>query len=225
MSIEGLGESLVDQLVTSGLVNDYAGLYSLTVDQLAGLERMGRKSAGNLVAEIDKSRSAELWRLLHGIGIRHVGEGGARALARAFPAMASLRNATVGELQRVPDVGEVVAKAVRAFLDEPTNGRLLDRLAAAGVRMVDDVPEGTGLARQPLAGHSYVLTGTLATLTREAATEALERLGAKVTGSVSRKTTGVIAGADPGSKLEKARTLGVPILEEAQLLALIMEQA
>jgi DNA ligase (NAD+) len=223
MNIEGLGESLVDQLVTSGLVHDYADLYALTIDQLAALERMGKKSAANLVAEIDRSRASELWRLLHGIGIRHVGEGGARAIARAFPALAVLRDASVGELQAVPDVGEVVAKSVRAFLDEPRNQQLLDRLAAAGVRTEDDVAADQRPARQPLAGQTFVLTGTLEHLTREAATEQIERLGGKVSGSVSKKTTWVVAGRDAGSKLDKARALGVAELDEAGFAALIMK--
>jgi DNA ligase (NAD+) len=223
MNIEGLGESLVDQLVTSGLVHDYADLYALTIDQLAALERMGKKSAANLVAEIDRSRASELWRLLHGIGIRHVGEGGARAIVRAFPALAVLRDASVGELQAVPDVGEVVAKSVRAFLDEPRNQQLLDRLAAAGVRTEDDVAADQRPARQPLAGQTFVLTGTLEHLTREAATEQIERLGGKVSGSVSKKTTWVVVGHEAGSKLDKARALGVAELDEAGFTALIMK--
>lgn len=222
MNIEGLGESLVDQVVTAGLVHDYADLYALTVDQLAALERMGKKSAANLVAEIDRSRSNDLWRLLHGIGIRHVGEGGARALARAFPVLAVLRQAGEAEIQAVPDVGEVVARSVRTFLDEPRNQTLLDRLAAAGVRMEDDVREGERPARQILAGQTFVLTGTLEGYTREAATAAIERLGGKVSGSVSKRTTGVVAGAEAGSKLAKAEALGVPVLDEAAFTALIM---
>jgi DNA ligase (NAD+) len=223
MNIEGLGESLVDQLVTSGLVHDYADLYALTIDQLAELERMGKKSAANLVAEIDRSRANELWRLLHGIGIRHVGEGGARAIARAFPSLLVLRDASVGELQAVPDVGEVVAKSVRAFLDEPRNRQLLDRLAAAGVRTEDDISADQRPARQPLAGQTFVLTGTLEHLTREAAAEQIERLGGKIGSAVSKKTTWVVVGHDAGSKLEKARALGIPQLDEAGFAALIMK--
>ncbi len=223
MNIEGLGESLVEQLVTSGLVHDYADLYALTPDALAALERMGKKSAANLVAEIDRSRSNELWRLLHGIGIRHVGEGGARALARAFPVLAGLRQASIAELQAVPDVGEVVARSVRSFLDEPQNQALLDRLAAAGVRTEDDIREADRPARQVLAGQTFVLTGTLEAFTREAATAAIERLGGKVSGSVSKKTAFVVAGAEAGSKLEKARALGVPVLDEPAFAALIMK--
>lgn len=223
MNIEGLGESLVDQLAASGLVRDYADLYALTIDQLAALERMGKKSAANLVAEIARSRSNELWRLLHGIGIRHVGEGGARALARAFPVLAVLRQASDGELQAVPDVGEVVARSVRSFLDEPRNQALLDRLAEAGVREEDDIRVEDRPTRQVLAGQTFVLTGSLEGYTREAATAAIERLGGKVSGSVSKKTTWVVAGAEAGSKLEKARALGVTVLDEAAFTALIMK--
>ena len=222
MNIEGLGESLVDQLVTTGLVGDYADLYHLTVEQLAGLDRMGNKSAANLVAEIDKSRGAELWRLLHGIGIRHVGEGGARALARAFPTLERLRTASVAELELVPDVGSVVAGSVREFLDSPGNATLLDRLAAAGVRTADEEAEGGIPPRQTLAGQTFVITGSLETLSREAAAEAIERLGGKVAGSISKKTSWLVVGKDAGTKLEKARALGIAELDEQRFLALIM---
>ena len=223
MNIEGLGEALVDQLVTQGLVHDDADLYALTVEQLAALERMGKKSAANLVAEIDASRSAELWRLLHGLGIRHVGEGGARALAHGFRRMAALRAAPMEQIETVPDVGPIVARSVRSFLDEPRNADLIDWLARAGVRMEDERVPGASGGVLPLAGRTFVITGTLASMSREAAAEALERLGAKVTSSLSRKTSALIVGADPGSKLEKARALGVAELDEQQLLDLIMK--
>jgi DNA ligase (NAD+) len=220
MNIEGLGESLVDQLVTSGLVHTCADLYRLTADAVAGLERMGPVSAANLMAEIDKSRSAELWRVLHGLGIRHVGEGGARALARAFGSMTRLRAASLEALQAVADVGEVVAASVRSFLDEPTNAALIDALAAAGVRMEDE--DQGGLVHQPLAGQTFVLTGTLERFTREQASELITKLGGKVAGSVSRKTTYVVVGTEAGSKLDKARSLGIPLLDEAAFETLIM---
>jgi DNA ligase (NAD+) len=221
MNIEGLGESLVDQLVTKGLVHDYADLYGLSVETLTGLERMGPKSAANLVAELDASRHLDLWRLLHGIGIRHVGERGAQALATAFHSMARLRAATVEQIQSVPDVGAVVAASVRSFLDEPRNQALLDRLAAAGVRMEDEHVEGAETPK-PLAGQTFVITGTLEALTREAAEERIAALGGKVSGSVSRKTRWIVVGRDPGSKIEKARALGVPELDEGAFLKLIM---
>jgi DNA ligase (NAD+) len=225
MNIEGLGEALADQLVTSGLVHDYADLYSLKVDALAALERMGTKSAANLVEEIDRSRRAPLWRLLHGIGIRHVGEGGAVALASAFGAIDAIRAAPVEALETVPDVGPVVARSVRSFFDEPLNAALMDRMAAAGVRMVDDEPAVPRKGPGPLAGQTFVITGTLEAMSRESATEALQALGAKVSSSVSKKTTGVIVGAEPGSKVDKAKAAGVPLLDEAAFLALIMKSS
>ncbi len=225
MNIEGLGESLVDQLVQTGLVRDYADLYALTADRLSELERMGPKSAANLVAEIDRSRQAELWRLLHGVGIRHVGEGGARALASAFRSIRALRAATVDALETVPDVGPVVARSARAFFDEPRNQRLFDRLGEAGVRVEDEAAAGDAPAAPgPLAGRTYVITGTLDAMTREDAIAALETLGAKVAGSISRKTSGLIAGREAGSKLDKARAAGVPVLDEAAFLTLIMKR-
>jgi DNA ligase (NAD+) len=229
MNIEGLGESLVDQLVTEGLVRDYADLYALTAERLAALERMGKKSAANLVAEIDTSRQAELWRLLHGVGIRHVGEGGARALALAFRSMTAIRAATKEQLESVPDVGPVVALSVRTFLDEPRNSALLDWLAQAGVRMDVAAHGGTpgpgGPAMLPLTGQTFVITGTLSSMTREAAAEAIERLGGKVGKSVSRRTSALVVGADAGTKLDKARALGVRELEESQFLDLIMKSS
>jgi DNA ligase (NAD+) len=185
---------------------------------------MGKKSAANLVAEIDKSRQAELWRILHGVGIRHVGEGGSRALAKTFRSMAALQQASVEALATVPDVGDVVARSVRAFLDEPRNVALFDKLRRAGVRMVDDAPAEAPAGPGPLTGKTYVITGTLESMSREAATAELEALGAKVSGSISRKTSGLIVGTDAGTKLDKARAAGVPVLEEPAFLALIMKR-
>jgi DNA ligase (NAD+) len=224
MNIEGLGESLVDQLVTTGLVHDYADLYQLRADKLAALDRMGKKSAANLVAEIDKSRRAELWRLLHGIGIRHVGEGGARALADAFHSMTALRAASLGALEAVSDIGPVVARSVRMFLDAPPNADLLDRLADAGVRM-EDAPTASRRTSTSLQGQTFVLTGTLESMSREQAAERIADHGGKVAGSVSRNTTWLVAGKDAGSKLEKARALKVAVLDEAGFLALIMKSS
>jgi len=225
MNIEGLGESLVDQLVTKGMVHSYADLYVLTADQLAALDRMGKKSAANLVAEIDKSRGAELWRVIHGIGIRHVGEGGARALASAFLSMTLLREASVETLENVEDVGPVVAQAVRAFLDQPRNAEMIDLLAARGVRMEDAPAPAEEALEQTLAGKTFVITGTLERMSREDAESAIEKRGGKVTGSISRKTSWLVVGRDAGSKLEKARAVGVPELDEAAFLALIMKSS
>lgn len=221
MNIEGLGESLVDQLVTRGLVADYADLYALEAKTLAGLERMGQKSATNLVAEIDSSRTAELWRLLHGLGIRHVGEGGAQALAGGLGTLEALRAASVEALEAVPDVGPVVAQSVRAFLDEPANAALLDRLLERGLKPVSSgsAPERT----TEFEGQTFVITGTLTAMSRDDAAAAIQLRGGKVTSSISRKTSWIVVGADPGSKLEKARQAGVAELDEAAFLARIME--
>jgi len=222
MNIEGLGESLVDQLVEAGLVRTFADLYRLTTEQLATLERMGPKSAANVVAEVEKSKSAQVWRVLHALGIRHVGEGAARALARAFGGVSALRVASTEQIESVNEVGPVVARSVRAFLDEPANAAMLDDMAAMGVVMADahaDADHAPG----PWAGWTFVLTGTLTRYTREEAAATIERFGGKVAGSVSKKTRYVVAGAEAGSKLDKAKTLGVDVLDEAQFDALIME--
>lgn len=222
MNIEGLGEALVNQLIDAGLVRRFGDLYRLTTDQLASLERMGQKSAANVVAEIEKSRKAEVWRVLHALGIRHVGEGAARALARAFGSVAALRAATVERIQSVNEVGPVVARSVRAFFDEPANAAMLDDMAAQGVVMAD-ANAAADAAPGPWSGWTFVITGTLAGRTRDEATAVIERLGGKVAGSVSKKTRFVIAGSEAGSKLEKAKTLGIEVLDEAQFETLIMK--
>jgi DNA ligase (NAD+) len=221
MNIEGLGESLVARLIAEGLVSTYADLYKLKAERLADVERMGKKSAANLVEEIERSRKRELWRLIYGLGIRHVGERGAQALANAFGSIDAIAKASVEQLQAVSDVGPVVAAAARGYFDEPQNRRLLKNLAAAGLNM--EGPIISGEAPGPLAGKTFVLTGTLPSLSREEATEAIQARGGKVMKSVSKKTHYVVAGADPGSKLAKAETLGIAILDEAvfrQLLGL-----
>jgi len=222
MNIEGLGEALVDQLISANLVTSFADLYRLTAEQLAGLERMGQKSTANLIEEIDKSRRADVWRVLHGLGIRHVGEGAARALARTFGSVAVLRTATVEQLESVGDIGPTVAQSVKAFFATPGNADMIDAMAYFGVQMADAHADNTAMPK-PWAGWTFVLTGTLASRTREQAAESIERLGGKVSASVSKKTRYVVAGEDAGSKLEKARTLGVPVLSEAEFETLIMQ--
>ncbi|WP_291982216.1 NAD-dependent DNA ligase LigA [Luteitalea sp.] len=241
MNIDGLGEALVDKLVALELVRDFADLYHLTVETLADLKfeaqprtpkaaadaparvltprRFGEKSAGALVAQIDNSRRNELWRLIFGLGVRHVGERGAQALAEAFGTMDVMAGATVEQLQAVPDIGPVVAASVRRFFDARETQRLIARLAAAGVHMGTPVAEGRG--PRPLEGRSIVLTGTLSTMSRDEATERLTALGARVAGSVSKKTSLVIAGEDAGSKLIKARELGITVADEAALQRLL----
>jgi DNA ligase (NAD+) len=222
MNIEGLGESLVAQVINAGLVHDYADVYALTAEKLEQLERMGKKSAAKLMLQIERSRGNELWRLIFGLGIRHVGERASQVLARSFGSMDSLGAATVEQLQQTSEIGPVLAESVRSWFDEPRNRQLIDRLRDAGVNM--EVPLDQRIAAQTpgtLTGRTYVITGTLQSMSREDATAALERLGAKVTNSVSKKTTGVIVGAEPGSKAEKAQSLGIPTLDEAAFLELI----
>ena len=222
MNIEGLGEALVDQLVDRGLVADVADLYGLTAETLEGLERMGRKSAANLVAEIEGSTRRDFAHVLFGLGVRHVGEGAAGLLARHFGGLPGLLEAPLEAITAVVGVGPIVAESVRTYLDDPANRRLLERLAAAGVRMDADRPAPAGKVDQHLAGSTFVITGTMASMSRAAAARAIEARGGKVTGAVSKKTRGVVVGADPGSKLEKARSLGVEIIDEPAFLKLIM---
>lgn len=219
MNIEGLGESLVDQLVTVGLVKSFADLYTLTADQLAALERMGKKSAANLVEEIERSKQAGLSRLIFALGIRHVGERGAQALARAFGTIDRIRDAQLAALELVDDIGTVVAEAVHAFFAEDVNRQLIESLKAAGVDMTEAEPDGDG--NWPLAGKTYVITGTLESMTRDEAQARLEKLGAKVASAVSKKTTALIAGAEAGSKLAKAQKLEIDILNEQQFKDLL----
>ncbi len=217
MDIEGLGESLADQLVERGLVHDVADLYALTAELLAGLERMGEKSAANVVAALAAHKTPELWRLLTGLGILHVGEGAARKLAAHFGSLDALAAATEAEFAETPDIGPTIACSLREFFDNPGNRAVLDKLRAHGVAPRAEAPARGG----PLTGMTVVLTGTLTSLTRDAAKAALRQRGATVTDSVSRKTSLVIAGSDAGSKLEKARELGVKVLDEAGLNELL----
>jgi DNA ligase (NAD+) len=235
MNIEGLGESLVSQLIAGGLVSDYADIYALTPDVLASLtavstrhdgreiqRRFGSKNAAKVVAEIDRSRTNDLWRLIFGLGIRHVGERAAQVLARAFGSIDALLTASREAIQTTPEIGPVLAESVRTWLDEPRNRVLLERLRAAGVRMEASAQERAPSGAPPrLAGRTYVITGTLTSMTREQATAALERLGGRVSASVSGKTAAVIVGTDAGSKAEKARQLGIPMLDEDAFRALI----
>ena len=235
MNIEGLGESLVDQLIAQGLVHDFADVYALEAAQLEALvvapkaprsERAVPRKLGkvgrNVAEQIDRSRRNDLSRLVYALGIRHVGEKAAATVARHLRTMDAILDAPVEALQNVPDVGPVVAASIRAFADEPRNRALVAKLAAAGVNMASLQPPVEQIAPGPLAGKTIVLTGTLATMTREEATAAIERLGGKVSGSVSRKTAFVVAGEEAGSKLEKARTLGIEVLGEDEFRRLII---
>ena len=212
MNIEGLGESLIARLIAEGLLASYADVYRLTQERLEQIDRMGTKSAANLIDQIERSKGRDFWRLIFGLGIRHVGERGAQSLAGAFGKMEALLAASREQLQAVPDIGPVVAAAVRDYLDQPQNQALIKQLAAAGLRM--DAPLTSAGVPGPLSGKTFVLTGTLGSLSREAAAEAIQSKGGKVSGSVSKKTDYVVAGADPGSKLAKAEALGIRVLDE-----------
>ncbi|TVQ48439.1 MAG: NAD-dependent DNA ligase LigA [Gammaproteobacteria bacterium] len=219
MDIVGLGTKLIDQLVEADLVHTPADLFRLTVEQLQSLERMGQKSAENLLAALEKSRETTLQRFLFALGIREVGEATAAALATHFGTLEALQGADEGALQAVPDVGPVVAAHVCAFFAEQHNLQVIDELLACGVHW-PEVSKPASTEDSPLYGKTVVLTGTLSTLSREDATAALTALGAKVTSTVSTKTDFLIAGEKAGSKLAKAEALGVPVLDEQQFLEL-----
>jgi len=215
MDIRGLGYERVRQLLDQRLIANVADLYDLTVEQLVELERFGEQSAGQLVAAIAASKTRPLSLVLFALGVRHVGRTVAQVLARRFGTMESLAEATQEEIEAVPGVGPVIAEAVAEYFRSRTGRELIDRLARAGVTMSEPrTVSGEG----PLAGKSYVVTGTLPTLSRQQATDLIEQAGGRVTGSVSRKTDAVVAGSDPGSKLDKAKSLGVEILDEEELL-------
>ena len=222
MDIEDLGDKLVDQLVDAGLVQSLPDLYRLSLATLAPLERMAEKSAQNVLDSLARSKSTSLPRFLFGLGIRHVGEATAKDLARHFGSLDALMAASVDQMLQVRDVGPVVAHSLRTFFDQPHNCEVVEQLRACGVQWAEGPP--TPGANLPLAGKTYVLTGTLPTLSREQAKEMLEAAGAKVAGSVSKKTHGVIAGAEAGSKLEKALALGIPVMDEAGLMALVQSE-
>jgi DNA ligase (NAD+) len=219
MDIEGLGEKLVDQLVDEGIVEVLPDLYRLDLERLAGLDRMAEKSARNLLEALEKSKQTTLARFLYALGIRHVGESTGRELARHFGRLDGVLAAGAEQLQQVPDVGPVVAESIHTFFQQPHNREVVQALRDVGVHWPEGEPAPVALL--PLAGQTFVLTGTLPTLTRDEAKELLEAAGAKVAGSVSKKTHYVVAGAEAGSKLDKARALGVPVIDEAQLQALL----
>ncbi|MEQ5833567.1 NAD-dependent DNA ligase LigA [Marinobacter sp. NFXS9] len=221
LDIEGLGEKWIDILVERGMVKTVADLYSLTVDDLKTLDRMGEKSASNLVNAIAESKHPELWRFIYALGIREVGEATAKGLASHFGDLPPIMEADEEALQDVPDVGPVVAGHIRLFFEQPHNQEILEALKAAGVQWQTLEPSASP---KPLKGQTFVLTGTLSEMTREDAKERLEALGAKVSGSVSKKTSQVVFGEAAGSKLTKAESLGVPVMDEAAFMAFLKEQ-
>jgi DNA ligase (NAD+) len=220
MNIEGLGEAVVQQLLDHGLVRSVADLYSLTEEQLVGLDRFAEKSARTLLAEIEGSKRAGLARVLMGLGIRFVGERTAELLAQEFGSMDALMAATAEELERVEEVGPRISQAILEFFAQPANRALVKSLNRAGVKMTAEKKQRTA----QLAGLTFVLTGTLPTMSRDEAKQKIEAAGGKTAGSVSKKTSYVVAGEEAGSKLDKARELGVPVIDEAGLLALLAGQ-
>ncbi len=216
MDIDGLGDKLVEQLVDQKLISNVADLYKLTVEQVAGMERMGEKSATNLIQAIEKSKQTTLPRFIFALGIREVGESTAMNLAHHFGNLESLQAASEETLQAVPDVGPVVAHHIAQFFRQPHNLEVIRALKEAGVHWPD--MERTETEERPLEGLTYVLTGTLTTMTRDEAKTKLQALGAKVSGSVSKKTHCVVAGDNAGSKLTKAESLGIPIMNEAEFI-------
>ena len=224
LDIEGLGDKVVEQLVDQHVVASLPNLYKLGVAKLAALERMGEKSATNLILAIKASKHTTLARFLFGLGIRHVGEATAKDLARHFGSIDRIMEASIDALLEVPDVGPIVAQSIRGFFDQVHHREIVEQLRAAGIQW----DEGQGIhgdAARPLVGMTLVLTGTLATLSRDEARDLIESAGGKVAGSVSKKTHFVVAGAEAGSKLDKARELGVPVLDEEGLRALLADRA
>jgi DNA ligase (NAD+) len=219
LDIEGLGEKLVDQMVDAGVIRTLPDLYRLGLANLVALERMGDKSAQNVLAALETSKSTTLPRFLYGLGIRHVGESTARDLARHFGKLDAIMDAGVEQLLQVPDVGPIVAESIHAFFRQPHNREVIEQLRACGVHWEESEPAVQ--APLPLAGKTVVLTGTLPTLSRDEAKDLLEAAGAKVAASVSKKTDYVVAGAEAGSKLEKAQLLGVAVLDEDGLRQLL----
>ena len=219
VEVEGLGDKLVEQLVDTGVIRTLPDLYKLGFTALSALDRMADKSAQNILDALEKSKNTTLPRFLFGLGIRHVGEATAKALARHFGQLDAVMDATPEQLLEVADVGPIVALAIRTFFDQPHNREVVEQLRACGITWEEGEPATQ--VPKPLAGQTFVLTGTFPTLSRDDAKELLEAAGAKVAGSVSKKTSYVVAGVEAGSKLDKALALGVPVLDEAGMLALL----
>ncbi len=218
VEVDGLGDKLVEQLVDAKVIRTLPDLYKLGLLALASLDRMAEKSASNLLEALEKSKQTTLPRFLFGLGIRHVGEATAKALARHFGKLDAVMDATEEQLLSVSDVGPIVAKSIRTFFDQPHNREVVAQLRACGVTWEEGEP--AAVARKPLSGKTFVITGTLPRLSRDEAKDLVEAAGGKVAGSVSKKTDYVVAGADAGSKLVKAQALGITVIDEAALLAL-----
>ena len=218
MNIEGMGEKLVSQLIEKGLISSVGDIYSLREEDLEGLERMGKKSAANIIAAINESKTRGGARLLFALGIRHIGAGAAEALISEFGSIRAIASASAEDIAAVPDIGEITAESAAAFFSLPSSAALIDALEAAGV-----VTEGSKSEKvsQDFDGMTFVLTGTLSSMTRDEASAEIKARGGKVSSSVSKKTSAVIAGAEAGSKLTKANSLGVRVIGEAEFLTMI----
>ncbi len=219
LDIEGLGDKLVEQLVDANLIRTLPDLYKLGLGTLAGLARMADKSAANLIEALEKSKKTTMPRFLFGLGIRHIGESTAKEMAKHFGKLDAIMGANEEALLEVADVGPVVATSLRTFFDQPHNREVVEQLRACGLNW--DESEPTARPVKPLAGKTFVITGTLPTLSRDEAKDKLEEAGAKVAGSVSKKTDYVVAGSDAGSKLEKANLLGVKVIDEEGMLEIL----
>ena len=219
VEVDGLGDKLVEQLVDANIIRTLPDLYKLGLTALANLDRMADKSAMNLLDALEKSKQTTLPRFVFGLGIRHVGEATAKELARHFGKLDAIMDASEEQLLAVSDVGPIVAKSLRTFFDQPHNREVVDQLRACGVTWTEGEP--AAVTPKPLSGQTFVITGTLPTLSRDQAKDMLEAAGAKVAGSVSKKTDYLLAGTDAGSKLEKARELGVAVIDEAVLLDML----
>lgn len=220
MDIEGLGDKLIDQLLAKGLVSNVADLYDLTLEQIAALERMGRKSAQNLIDQLEKSKNTSLARFLYALGIREVGEVTAQILADHFGSLERIMTASEEELQQIPGIGPVVAKHIVAFFRQPHNVEIIQRLIQAGIHWPQPKRE---TSPKLLSGQAFVFTGALSAMTREEAKTLIESLGGKVSNTVSKKTDYVVVGQEPGSKLEKARQLGIKTLDERQFIEFLRQ--
>ncbi|MCH7614266.1 MAG: hypothetical protein IH978_00760 [Nitrospinae bacterium] len=214
MDIEGLGTAVVDQLVERGLVKNIADLYQLKEEDLLPLEKFAQKSSENLIAALETSKSAELWRLLHGLGVQHVGVGASKDLANHFNSLEKIQAASEETLTAIDGIGEIMAQSIRQFFAQEENQSIIERLIEAGLNVAQEENVEVEERPMPLAGKTFVLTGTLPSMTREEAKALIEKAGGKVTGSVSKKTSYLLAGESPGSKIAKAGKIGIPVIDE-----------
>jgi DNA ligase (NAD+) len=222
MNIEGLGKKTIAQFVDEGLVKDLADLYTLKKEQLLELEGFAEKSATQLIAGLEKSKQAALPRFLIGLGIRHVGSHIAKVLANHYGSLKNIQKTSIEELQAIHEIGAEIAASVESFFEEERNLQVIQRMQDLGIQ-VEEIQLAARASLQPLAGKSFVLTGALESMTREEAKQKIESFGGRVMSSVSKKTDYVVAGDDPGSKLEKAQSLGVTVLDESGFMALLSE--